>query len=379
MKRSVFFLLLLGFSSARGQDSTEARAILEKAARASQSGPSYRAEFSGEMEDKTTGLDRKMELSGYVLSQPPDKSRAEMKVGPTEQWTIRDGAESWVYLPRTKKYRRFTSTAASLANLGGLDPNSLFGVLTAGLQSVQIAPEENVMIDGSPVRCYVISANYEPAPGGVQRLVTFWIDEMNYMVLRRRIELPYRPAEYPEPLARTLDITLTKLTLAPVLAGGEFVFTPPEGATPMADPGASAAQDDPPEGAYRVGAGITPPHVVSKNEPEYSEEARNARLEGTVILSLVVDASGVPRSLRVLKGLGLGLDEKALAAVGTWHFAPGQKEGTPVPILATVQLNFRLLGPNGRWHLARAAFNPPQGASAPSVLKSRFPRDFPAP
>ena len=110
MKRSVLYLLLLAFPIAKGQDSPEARAILEKAARANQSGPSYRAEFSGKMEDKAAGLDRKMELSGSVLSQPPDKSRAEMKVGLTEQWTIRDGAESWVYLPRTKKYRRFTST-----------------------------------------------------------------------------------------------------------------------------------------------------------------------------------------------------------------------------------------------------------------------------
>ena len=371
MKRSVLFLLLLGFSSAKGQDPPEARAILEKAARASQSGPGYRAQFSGKIEDKATGLDRKMELSGSILTQPPDKSRAEMKVGLTEQWTIRDGAESWVYLPRTKKYRRFTSTTASLANLGGLDPNSLFGVLTAGLQSVQIAPEESVTINGSPVRCYVISANYEPAPGGVQRLVTFWIDQMNYMVLRRRIDLPYRSAEFPEPLARNLDLTLTKLTLAPVLAGGEFVFTPPEGATAMASP---ATQADSPPGAYRIGVGVSAPHVVSKREPEYSEEARRARLEGTVTLSLVVDASGAPMNLRVLKGLGLGLDGRALEAVAEWRFAPGQKEGKPVPILATIQVNFRLL-PEWQWHLTRLAFNPSDGASVPSLVKPQFPRD----
>lgn len=377
MKRSFFFLLLLGFPSAKGQDSPEGRAILEKAARASQSGPSYRAEFTGKMEDRATGLDRKMELSGFVLSQPPDKLRAEMKVGPTDQWTIRDGPESWLYYPGTKKYRRFTSTAASIANFGSLDPNSLFGVLTERLQSVQIAPDENVTFDTSPVRCYVLTANYEPAQGGGQRRATYWIDQMNFIVLRRTVNVPVRNAQYTE---RTLDVALTKLVLAPTLAGNEFMFTPPEGATAMVNPAAppAPASSGSPQGAYRIGNGISAPHVVSKREPEYSEEARRARLEGTVTLSLVVDATGVPMNLRVLKGLGLGLDEKALEAVGTWQFAPGQKEGKPVPILATIQVNFRLL-PEWQWHLTRVAFDPPKGATVPSVVKSQFPRDFKAP
>ena len=302
-----------------------------------------------------------------------------MKVGPTEQWTIRDGLQSWLYVPSTKKYRNFVSTAASIANLGSVDPNSLFGVLTAGLQSVQIAPEENVRVDGSPVRCYVISANYEPAQGGVQRRATYWIDQVNYMVLRRRVEVPLRTAQYPEPLDRTLDVAVTKLTLAPTLTGTEFVFTPPEGATAMVNPGTSAAQAgsgtaSSPQGAYRIGNGVSALHVVSKKEPEYTEEARRARLEGTVTLSLVVDASGAPINLRVLKGLGLGLDGKALEAVAEWRFAPGQKEGKPVPILATIQVNFRLL-PEWQWHLTRMGFNPSEGASVPSVVKSQFPRD----
>jgi TonB family protein len=148
----------------------------------------------------------------------------------------------------------------------------------------------------------------------------------------------------------------------------------------MVNPGASAAQAGPgtassPPGAYRIGGGVSAPHVVSKSEPEYSEEAREARLEGTVTLSLVVDASGVPRNLRVLKGLGLGLDEKALKAVAEWRFLAGKKEGNPVPILATIQINFQLLGPEGRWHLIRVAFDPPKDVSLPSVAKSRFPRD----
>jgi TonB family protein len=95
-------------------------------------------------------------------------------------------------------------------------------------------------------------------------------------------------------------------------------------------------------------------------------------------LSLTVDTDGVPKNVTVLKGLGFGLDQKAIEAVGTWRFAPGQKEGKPVPIVVRIEVNFGLAGPKGRWHLAQAAFNPPEGASLPSLVKPEFPPDDPA-
>jgi len=97
----------------------------------------------------------------------------------------------------------------------------------------------------------------------------------------------------------------------------------------------------------------TPPRVTSKTEPEYSEEARKARLEGTVILMIVVGADGNPRDLKVLRGLGLGLDEKAKEAVTKWHFAPGTNSGEPVDIKAQVQVDFRLMD-KIPWRLERA-------------------------
>ncbi|MDZ7638925.1 MAG: energy transducer TonB [Bryobacterales bacterium] len=96
-------------------------------------------------------------------------------------------------------------------------------------------------------------------------------------------------------------------------------------------------------GVFRVGGGVTSPVPVYKIEPEYSEEARKAKYQGTVVLSVIIDATGKPTSLKVVRPLGLGLDEKAIEAVRKWRFRPGTKEGKPVAVYATIEVNFRLL------------------------------------
>ena len=96
-------------------------------------------------------------------------------------------------------------------------------------------------------------------------------------------------------------------------------------------------------GAYRIGGGVSPPSVLSKVEPEYSEEARKAKWQGTVVLQLVVDEKGMPQQMKVTRSLGLGLDQKAIEAVAKWRFKPGLKDGKPVPVIATIEVNFRLL------------------------------------
>jgi periplasmic protein TonB len=96
-------------------------------------------------------------------------------------------------------------------------------------------------------------------------------------------------------------------------------------------------------GAYRIGGGVSAPAVIHKVEPEYSEEARKAKWQGTVVLQLVVDEKGRPQDLKVMRALGLGLDQKAIEAVEKWTFKPGMKDGKPVPVIATIEVNFRLL------------------------------------
>jgi len=96
-------------------------------------------------------------------------------------------------------------------------------------------------------------------------------------------------------------------------------------------------------GVYRVGGGVTAPAVLYKIDPEYSEEARKAKYSGTVVLYIQVDESGHATHMRVVKGIGLGLDEKALEAVNKWRFKPGLKDGKPVVVEAHIEVNFRLL------------------------------------
>lgn len=96
-------------------------------------------------------------------------------------------------------------------------------------------------------------------------------------------------------------------------------------------------------GVYRIGGGVTPPTLIYKVEPEYSEEARKAKFQGTVVLYVVVDEKGMPRDLKVVRALGLGLDEKAIEAVKKWRFRPGYLNGAAVAVAATIEVNFRLL------------------------------------
>jgi len=96
-------------------------------------------------------------------------------------------------------------------------------------------------------------------------------------------------------------------------------------------------------GAYKIGGGVSAPVPIFKVEPEYSEEARKAKFQGTVLLAIVVDETGKTSNVRVLRTLGMGLDEKAIEAVQKWRFRPGYREGKPVPVMANVEVNFRLL------------------------------------
>lgn len=96
-------------------------------------------------------------------------------------------------------------------------------------------------------------------------------------------------------------------------------------------------------GAYKVGNGVTQPIPLYHPEPEYSEDARKAKLQGSVLLYIEVDSSGKVINPKVVKALGLGLDEKAIEAVLKWKFKPGTLNGKPVTVQAQVEVNFRLL------------------------------------
>jgi len=96
-------------------------------------------------------------------------------------------------------------------------------------------------------------------------------------------------------------------------------------------------------GLYHVGGGISAPVALNNVEAEFSDEARRAKYQGVCLISLIVDAQGNPQNPRVIRALGMGLDEKALEAVRQYKFRPAMKDGkTPVAVMITVEVNFRL-------------------------------------
>jgi protein TonB len=96
------------------------------------------------------------------------------------------------------------------------------------------------------------------------------------------------------------------------------------------------------EGVYRVGGGVSVPRLLTSQAPEYTAEARTARIEGFVGLVVTIAADGTVCQIRVEKSLGHGLDEKAIECLGNWRFRPGVLNGKPVPVAANLYVFFSL-------------------------------------
>ena len=96
-------------------------------------------------------------------------------------------------------------------------------------------------------------------------------------------------------------------------------------------------------GLFHIGGAVSAPVLVHSVDPEFSDEARRAKFQGVCLISIIVDAQGNPLNPRVVRPLGMGLDEKAIAAIRQFRFRPAMKDGkTAVPVALTVEINFRL-------------------------------------
>ncbi len=95
-------------------------------------------------------------------------------------------------------------------------------------------------------------------------------------------------------------------------------------------------------GLYHVGGGVSPPVLIYSVDAEFSDEARRAKYQGVSVVSLIVDAHGLPQRIRVVRKLGMGLDEKAVEAVRQYKFKPSMLQGKPVPVEITIEVNFHI-------------------------------------
>ena len=95
-------------------------------------------------------------------------------------------------------------------------------------------------------------------------------------------------------------------------------------------------------GPYQPGSGVTAPGLLREVKPTYTEEARRRGIEGDVMLEIVVRRDGGVGDVRLIRGLGAGLDQRAIDAVRQWRFSPARRLGTPVDVMVEVAVEFRL-------------------------------------
>ena len=136
-------------------------------------------------------------------------------------------------------------------------------------------------------------------------------------------------------------ISNMKLVKQPVQQVGPATGFEPEelpAAGDAPETGSRAAAADP----LRIAGSVTPPVPIYTPEAKFTAEARKKDIQGICLVSLIVDAYGMPQNIRVVKSLGYGLDEAAIEAVQRYRFRPATKEHRPVPVMMSIEVNFRL-------------------------------------
>ena len=257
--------------------------------------------------------------------------------------------------------------------------NIVFGRSVANIRDARVERKESIEVNGRRIDCYVVRAEYPRTPGFPGSTIgirTVWLEVDQNLIWRDTWE-----GQVPVPNGASaahvrVDYSYSQLEFDKELSADLFTFHPPEGsvqATPPAAPKMFYPPGAPgggplasmPAGSNGNPFGISQPAVIHKVDPEYSEEARKAQYSGTVLLSVIVDTQGNPRDIRVIRKLGMGLDEKAVEAVQKWKFRPAMKGATPVNVRATVEVNFKLYGP--AWEIQGVRFQPAAGIQGPSL------------
>jgi len=163
--------------------------------------------------------------------------------------------------------------------------------------------------------------------------------DVEKMLRKRQVEIQIDMPPTPDP--REIPETLHIMFLAPgesmtavVASYWHDYFDKLEG---------KPAKSMPPPGVVVFKPGVvSAPHATFRPDPEYSEDARKLKHQGTLVISLVVDSTGITRDLQIVRPVGLGLDEKGIAAVSQWKFQPAEKDGRPVAIAISVEVDFHL-------------------------------------
>ena len=116
---------------------------------------------------------------------------------------------------------------------------------------------------------------------------------------------------------------------------------------------------------------VSAPQLLRQFHPQYSREATIAKVSGVVRAKIVVGADGSVTQVRIAQGIGFGLDEMAEQSIRQWSFQPGEKNGDPVAVMATVEVNFRLRGKRDNVGPRSLIFSLDPGVTRPELIEAR--------
>ena len=139
-------------------------------------------------------------------------------------------------------------------------------------------------------------------------------------------------------MRKLFAITVLTLGMCAGMVGQQLEEKAQREAIPATQPTGDGVGKD----VYKIGGDVSAPILVSYIDPEYSDYARRKKISGICLISMVIDTNGVPRNLQVHKSLEPSLDQNAIAAVSQYRFKPAMKNGQPVPVRITIQIQFKL-------------------------------------
>jgi protein TonB len=189
----------------------------------------------------------------------------------------------------------------------------LFFVTFPSFQKGEVAPKEKEKI-------YVVQqVRFKPPPPQQQQEIP--------KPKAKKVPIPDPTPDEPEPIRIEEEIQPEV-----DLPDTDIVFDIPEGPPPSPEP----------EGPIQVGGDVLAPTKLNAPDPQYTEIARKARVQGVVIVQAIISKDGRVENVKVLKGLGMGLDQAAVDAIKKWTFEPATLNGKPVAVYYNLTVNFRI-------------------------------------
>jgi len=325
-----------------------AASLIEAVSRAASDTNTWEAEGRLVTQESSDNGTLRTEASFRIVMErvPAQRARIEITGVPAPLIRVCDSSLQWGHLPATKQYWSLDDTRIDAC----AEPFNEWPYLGADLHEPEITGRERLHNGEKVVDCIVVRGDYAGPDASRSGKRTIWINKATNRIWQYRVERGTTSlASHEEPAVRVY--TLVRQTTNGDARPGDFAVHHPDdwAMLPRVPPmrlgdGAPLSPKDNADlpSVFEVGAGVSAPIVLSKDDPAYTAEARHKHIEGTVVLYLEVGPDGAAHNVRVMHSVDPGLDQNAIKAVSQWKFRPGRKDRVPVTVAATIEVNFRL-------------------------------------